>query len=99
MKLREGKGVLVLQEIESVDNKEPKLRLMLDHIYLDKELTLVADSVDEIVDKMKEWLSFSDMDLIKQTKRYKANPESVKKEEKDSGWYFKDSIKEYDDKN
>ena len=56
-----------------------------------RELNISAETMKELIDiKLPSWVSKLKEDLpsIKKTKRYKANPKKVLKEERESGWYY-----------
>lgn len=68
---------------------ETKLKMILTHKDGERDLSLGADSINELIDKIKSWQDWDDnIDMLKQTKRYKANPKKVEKQEKTSGWYY-----------
>jgi hypothetical protein len=57
----------------------------------DRELRVSGENMKELIDeKLPMWLPKfeEDMRLIRQTKRYKGDPEGVEKQERESGWYY-----------
>jgi hypothetical protein len=57
----------------------------------DREITLSAKNMKELIDnKLPLWLPRleDDLPLLKQTKRFKANPEKEEARERKSGWYY-----------
>ena len=81
--------------------KEPKLVMNLEHQKLPKFMTLVADDLHELIEKLKEWNDWEENvgspdALLRQTKRFKADPEGEEKVERESGWYY---FKELDKSN
>ena len=66
------------------------IRIRIDHSDGDRSIVLGGMTMQEALDKIIDWTpKFKDeLPLIKRTKRYKANPESVIESEKKSGWYI-----------
>ena len=57
----------------------------------DKSLQVVADNMKDLIDvKLPNWLPKleDDLPLLKQTKRFKKNPEKEEQKERESGWYY-----------
>ena len=82
-------------------SEDYKLVMTLEHQELDKSLVLTANDLHELIDELKEWNDWeknvgSPNALLRQTKRFKANPEKEEQVERESGWYF---FKELDKSN
>ena len=62
-----------------------------------RELNIGAETMKELIDvKLPSWLPklSEDLPLLKQTKRFKADPEGEEKAERESGWYYDVELKE-----
>ena len=67
------------------------LHLTLKHSDGDRELTLSTKDLSEMIEELKTWQDFEfNMEMVRKTKRYIANPEKEEKAEKESGWYWHD---------
>lgn len=61
------------------------------HVDGDRKIVLSASSMKELIDdKLPVWLPKleEDLPLLKQTKRFKSNPEKEEEDERSSGWYY-----------
>ena len=82
-------------------SEDYKLVMNLEHEELSKSLCLTANNLHELIDKLKEWNDWEENvgspdALLRQTKRFKADPEGEEKIERESGWYY---FKELDKNN
>jgi len=67
------------------------ITLEITHDSDDRTVKIQAETMREIVDvKLPRWLPKLEEDLpfLKQTKRFKDDPEGEEKKERESGWYY-----------
>ena len=68
------------------------IELNLKHSDGERELCLSAENMEEMIIKIKDWQNWDDfVQMFKQTKRYKKDPEGELKKERESGWYVFDN--------
>jgi hypothetical protein len=72
-----------------MSKNNPRLSLSLQHKDGQRSLSLTANNLPELIEKLKNWNDWdSNIELLRQTKRFKADPKGVEAKERKSGWYW-----------